>query len=75
MSITVEIDARGRVALGKIAHSGTYRASLRPDGAVVLEPARVLTETELAVLRHPEVADELDAAFAGTAQGIEYDWR
>lgn len=75
MTVTIEVDSRGRAALGKIARSGTYRASVRPDGAVVLEPAQVLTDAELQILRHPEVAQALESTFAGTPETVDYDWR
>jgi len=74
-SATVEVDSRGRLSLGKIAEAGTYRATSRSDGSIVLEPAVTLTATELAALRNPQVSADLDAAFAGTLKTVPFDWR
>lgn len=75
MTITIEVDARGRTALGKVARPGPYRVTERPDGAILLEPARVLTEAEIAVLSNPHVSDAIKATFDGTAETVEVDWR
>lgn len=74
MTVTIEVDGRGRAALGRIARCGTYRASVRPDGTVILEPAQVLTDAELEVLRHPEIVQSLESTFAGTPETVAYDW-
>ncbi|MCL2091876.1 MAG: hypothetical protein FWH11_11895 [Micrococcales bacterium] len=71
---TVEIDSRGRVALGKVATPGTYRATAWADGSVLLEPAQTLTKAEIAVLRNPAVSADLQAVFDGTADSTAYDW-
>jgi hypothetical protein len=76
MTALVRVDERGRVALGKVADAGDYRATRRGDGSVILEPVHVVTEAELAVLRNPVVIGALDAAFEGDAsKSVEYDWR
>ncbi|MDR3067944.1 MAG: hypothetical protein LBU50_00350, partial [Cellulomonas sp.] len=64
---TIEIDSRGRAALGKVAAPGTYRATHRDDGSVLLEPARTLTVAEIAVLSDPAVSTALKAVFDGTS--------
>lgn len=74
-SMTVEVDGRGRLSLGKVAKPGTYRATSRDDGSIVLEPAVTLTQAELAVLRNPQVSADLAAVFAGTAETVEVDWK
>ena len=74
MVVTVEIDGRGRAALGKVATPGTYRATPRADGSVLLEPAQTLTNAEIAVLRNPRVSADLQAVFDGTADSTAYDW-
>lgn len=72
---TVEVDGRGRVSLGKTARSGTYRATAHSDGTIVLEPVVTLTAIELAIMRNPKLAADLDAAFAGTMESVEFDWQ
>lgn len=42
----VEVDQRGRVSLGKLGVSGLFLAHRASDGAVILEPATVVTELE-----------------------------
>jgi hypothetical protein len=74
-TMNIEIDARGRLGLAKLTKPGTWRATKRPDGSVLLEPAQVLTEAEIAVLRNPHVSDAIDATFDGTAETVERDWR
>lgn len=47
----VEVDGRGRCSLNEIAEKGrVYRATLRDDGSVLLEPARVMTLSEVEAL-------------------------
>lgn len=72
---TIEIDQRGRTSLGRSAKAGTYRVTTRADGAVVLEPARVLTEAEIAVLSNPELSRTIAAGHAGTLPTAPYSWR
>ena len=50
MEKTIAVDTRGRTNLGKSAHQGTYRLTKNPDGSILLEPVRALTETEIARL-------------------------
>lgn len=72
---TIEVDNRGRAGLGKLVRPGTYKASTRDDGSVLLEPAQVLTEAEIAVLRNPELYREIHTTLDGTAESVELDWR
>jgi hypothetical protein len=59
ISKMVEVDERGRTNLTPLVEKGrTYRVTLHPDGTILLEPARVLTLTEIAVLNN-EVADTM----------------
>lgn len=74
-TINIEIDNRGRLGLSKLAKPGMYRATKRQDGSVLLEPAQVLTEAEIAVLGNPHVSDAIKATFDGTAETVERDWR
>lgn len=73
--MAVEADNRGRVLLGKGAAGTTYRMSQAPDGAILLEPARLYTETEIAALANPRIAEGLRAAKDGTFKGVEFEWQ
>jgi hypothetical protein len=46
----VEVDQRGRVNLGSAAAGKTFRMTVRGDGTILLEPARVMTEAEIRAL-------------------------
>lgn len=74
-STTVEIDSRGRLSLGKVAKAGTYLATTQDNGTIILEPAVTITATELAIMRNPKVAADLDAALAGTMPTADFDWK
>lgn len=63
--MTVTVDDRGRVSLGKLLQAGTYRATSRADGSVLLEPAVVMSQAELALLRHPEVDTRIEKILSG----------
>lgn len=73
MTMTVA-DNRGRVLLGKDLAGSTYRVTEHPDGAILLEPAKVVSLTELAALANPRIAEGLKAAKDGTAKGVPFDW-
>ena len=73
--IDLDVDNRGRISLGKFARAPKYRATARDDGSILLEPARVLTESEIAVLRNQHVADAIAASFAGNPETVELDWK
>lgn len=62
MSSLVTTDNRGRMTLG--ARSQTFRVTHLEDGALLLEPALALTETELAALRTPGFVEQIDASMA-----------
>lgn len=50
----LELDARRRVTLGKLAHHDRYTARLMSNGSILLEPAVVVTADEAAMIRTPE---------------------
>jgi hypothetical protein len=74
MAKTIAVDSRGRTNLGRSAREGAYRLTERPDGALLLEPVRVLTEAEIADLRRRNVETAIDQTHAGTAETVERSW-
>jgi hypothetical protein len=73
----VELDARRRCALGRIGrpeHS-RYLVSEQPDGTLIFTPAVVMTEHEAALLRHPELANQIRAVQTDRSQLIESQTR
>jgi hypothetical protein len=40
--VLIELDARGRASIGKLARHRRYLAALQPDGTIVLTPAAVV---------------------------------
>lgn len=68
-SVLVEVDARGRVSLGKLhAKSGPYLATVEPDGSLILEPAVVLSESQRKLLQRPDILRAMSALDATPAQ-------
>lgn len=61
----VEVDARGRVSLGKLGlKPGLFIASTDVDGAVLLEPAAVTSALEARLHANPELHQQLRAVAA-----------
>lgn len=56
----VTTDGQGRATLGP--QDQIYRVTELEDGALLLEPVRVLTEVEHAVLGTPGLVEQLDAS-------------
>lgn len=78
MAITTtanEIDAGGRTILGRLARAGTYRATVREAGTMLLEPARLVTDAELAVLANPEVAQRIARVLDHPETAVTWDRR
>lgn len=54
--VTVDVDKRGRTSLSRVGvRPGTYAATLGPDGSVLLQPARLVTEHQLQLLARPDI--------------------
>ncbi len=66
MSLVVT-DARGRATLGP--KESTFKLTELEGGALLLEPAHVLTEIELAVLRKTGLVDQINASIEHPAEG------
>lgn len=62
---TIEVDSRGRAALGKVASQGTYKAIAHEDGSILLQPAIVMTAAELALRSNPLAMAEVEASLRG----------
>ena len=67
----VELDARQRAPLARIAPAGVTRflATVDQDGTITLIPAVVMTIHDVRLLRRPELADKVRAA-AETGVGM-----
>lgn len=51
----IQVQARGRVTLGKLATADQYLASREPDGTIILEPAELLTAAEARLLGDEDI--------------------
>jgi hypothetical protein len=51
-TVSIELDARNRAPLGKLATSDRYIATVDAAGRIVMEPAVLLTTTELRLLKN-----------------------
>lgn len=62
MGTLLELDGRGRVAIGKLA-GGTerYLAEVENDGTIVLTPAVVLSEAEVKLLSRVDILQTVSA--------------
>lgn len=60
----LELDERRRASLGRIGNPEhrRYLVTEEPDGTITLSPAVVISEHELALLRHPEVVSRIEAS-------------
>ena len=68
----VELDARRRVALGRLGKSehSRYLVAEQPDGTLVFTPAVVMTEHEAALLRHPELIEQIEADLKDPSRAV-----
>ena len=66
MSQLVELDARRRVALGRLGNPehSRYLVTEHPDGTLLFTPAVVMSAHEAALLRHPELVEQIKADLA-----------
>jgi len=66
----VELDARRRVALGRLGNPehSRYLVTEHPDGALTFTPAVVMSAHEAALLRHPELVAQIEADLADPSQ-------
>ena len=66
MSQLIELDARRRVALGRLGNPehSRYLVTEHPDGTLLFTPAVVMSAHEAALLRHPELVEQIKADLA-----------
>jgi len=65
----LELDSRGRVALGSLgADRQRYLAHRNDDGTIVLEPAVVLSELEARLHANPELHERIKAAASASPE-------
>jgi len=62
MSTFQTLDSRKRINLATIATRDSYRVTLESNGRIILDPALVLTEDELAVLNDETTRKAVEAA-------------
>ncbi|MDE0066520.1 MAG: hypothetical protein OXN44_06580 [Acidimicrobiaceae bacterium] len=70
MTQLVELDARRRVALGRLGNPehSRYLVTEHPDGTLMFTPAVVMSAHEAALLRHPELVAQIEADQADPSQ-------
>lgn len=57
----IQVQARGRVTLGKLATAGQYLARRESDGTIILEPAEVMTAAEARLLANEDLMATIEA--------------
>ena len=72
MAQFVELDSRRRVALGRLGNPehDRYLVTEHPDGTLVFAPAVVMTAHEAALLRHPELVEQIKADQADPSRAV-----
>lgn len=65
-STYMTLDSRKRLNLATIATRNSYRVTREDSGRIILDPAIVLTEDELAALNDPETRAAAAAAATST---------
>ena len=70
---TIELDDRRRASFGKLGQKEhtQYRVTEFEDGSLLLEPAVVMTEHELALLRNPDVLAQVQHSYNHPEQAVE----
>ena len=68
----VELDSRRRVALGRLGNPehDRYLVTEHTDGTLVFTPAVVMTAHEAALLRHPELVEQIEADRANPTRAV-----
>lgn len=66
MQQLVELDSRRRITLGRLGkpEHQRYLVHEEPDGTLVFTPAVVMAAYEAALLRHPELVEQINADLA-----------
>lgn len=63
-------DTRGRLTLGR--KNQTFKVTELDDGALLLEPAVVMTRADLAFLTDPALQAQVEASLAEPNEGVPY---
>lgn len=66
----VEVDARRRVSLGRVATHDRYIVREEAHGVLVLEPAVVISAAQAALNAHPEVAAAIIDSIDNRDRGV-----
>lgn len=61
MQHLVELDSRRRITLGRLGNPEheRYLVTEEPDGTLILTPAVVMSAHEAALLRHPDLVEQI----------------
>jgi len=72
MQHLVELDSRRRITLGRLGkpEHDRYLVHEEPDGTLVLTPAVVMSAHEAALLRHPELVEQIKADLADPSAAL-----
>lgn len=71
--LLVQPDRRGRVSLGPLLRDEQYKVSVGASGQIILEPAVVLTKTELRLASDEAFWARVTAAAAQPAEEFELE--
>ncbi|MHB1212635.1 MAG: hypothetical protein ACYC90_05415 [Candidatus Nanopelagicales bacterium] len=58
--VIVEVDERGRTSLGRgRVKPGKYAVTVEPDGSVLLQPGRFVTEQQMQLAARPDILEAI----------------
>ena len=66
----LELDARRRISLGKIAQHNRYLVNVEEDGTIVLTPTVVMTVAEAKLLAAPGVVGQISEFLKDPSTGV-----
>jgi len=64
MSTYAELDTRRRISLAKIATSDSYLVTVEANGRILLDPAVVMTKTEVALIADGALQQQVAASLS-----------
>lgn len=67
--VTIEVDERGRTTLGRgRVRPGQYSVTVEPDGSVLLQPGRFVTDQQMQLMARPDILEAIAEGESRPAQ-------
>ena len=70
--VLLQLDSRGRISLGELAAGcGQYLATVEHDGTILLQPAIVMTQAELALAKNSDLSAHIERTLTNPATRVQ----